>query len=618
MPSHQDLDQSHRTEQAASNLISDHPNPPGISTDTVSKPYPRINFGSKIETLPTPLTIDYLFYYTDQYLIPRSFRAFELLDPSIEKTQNRSTKEQLLAKANTNLSLALSGHFPNRIQVLSMTPSQLARIWSSSIDDNSGSGVQALSMMKRLELDFGAANSPMSAWNSNAHDAAGSQNLDLLQIPLKFIQEHQKIFGAQVKVSSEPNRLQRGNDNDEGTLLEELMIRGSHQTWSPIDLLSQIAPLKVIDLSAWNSHVPGFSQIPSSRLQSLRINLERRIDFIEVPIPFLQSCKRLQEIWLPAETSDTFQWAIDLSRPIGSFVSEARLRRRRGINTPNIGSNATLNAGNVVGITEAFATPGIEHNLNALVAVQNQLQQELPQHDPGRSFDATQSPQLQKIKVYGSPRELVTSLEDAADAFRDTLVELIASEDGYSRREIYPHMSISWLLPQLTRLDLTGRFVFYFDLQSLRFAPNLRVVKLHVESNILPENGTERDGGYEAPDFSVFTGLRLEELKLRGTSWGIDDTALEILTGGPSLSSSNAQDHGQQQQEHRQRPCSLRETLLSFDIADSHMIHRAGLKRFVREMRKLQLIQLGTHYKYLADSLREEAGPRLYVDVSLS
>ncbi|KAF9351682.1 hypothetical protein BGX26_010361 [Mortierella sp. AD094] len=588
---------------------------------------PIINPESSIKPLQTPLTTDYLFYYTHQSQIPRAFRAFELLNPSIQKFPVASPyKEHLLAEASTTLYLALYGHFPSRIEVLSMTPSQLAHIWSSSGDSL---GVKSLKMLRRLELDFSGTNSQTPTRNGD-RNAAGVANI--LQIPLLFIREHQRIFdtcpedlaanksghygwggGPRESNSSVGKRIENGDVG--GTLLQEIMIRGSHQTWTPTVLLSEIAPLKVIDLSAWNSKVPNLEQIPSSRLRSLKINIARRLDFVEVPVSFLQNrCPQLQEIWMPAQAVDTFRWAIDLERPIGPFVSEARLRRRQGIRIVNGSSNSvTTAAEDATAMPEAFAEINIGHNHDALIAVQQQLQQQLDQHDPGRSIEATQFPQLQRIRLYGNPQELVLSLEDAADAFRDTLVELAGSEDGFSRRDEYPHMSISWSLPQLTRLDLSGRFVFFFDLKSLRYAPNLRVVKLVVESNILPTYGSERDQEYETPDFSVFTGMLLEELQLLGTCWGIDDTALEVLTGGPSLDNDGKEE--QQQPQDNQRPCVLRETLLSFNIADSHLVHRAGLKRFVRKMKKLQVIQLGTNYKYLVESLREEAGPRLHVDL---
>ncbi|KAF9107478.1 hypothetical protein BGX27_008718 [Mortierella sp. AM989] len=609
-------------------------------------PLPRISFESDIKPLPTPLTVDYLFYYTHQHQIPRAFAAFPILDPRIVVGSPRPANQQLLVKVSTNLSLTLFGHYPSRIQVLSMTPSQLAQVWfngNSSISSGTcrpNSNVQALKMLRRLELDFGPSISPISTWNSTAHKAADNEGdaatgeivdvADILQTLLLFIQEHQKIFpacpedlmtdrasrngwGGEHRELGTSVRRYRRNRDVAGSLLQEIAIRGSNQTWTPTVLLSNIAPLKIIDLSAWNSNVPDLERIPSSRLKSLKINNARHRDFVEVPVMYLQNhCKQLQEIWMSALTADTFKWAIDSERPIGPFVPEAKLRRRRGIQNSNISSNVgtAVAAEDVAEIAGDLAGTNIGHigyNQEPLTSVQQQLQQRLSQQDPGRSVDAPQIPPLQKVRLSGTPNELIPSLEDAADAFRDILVELVGNEVGFTRRDEYPRISIGWPLPQLTRLELSGRFVFLFNLKSLRFTPNLRVVKLHIESNIMPQSSGERDREYEGPDFAVFTGMRLEELELRG-SWGIDDTTLEVLTGGLSLDSN-------EEQQHNQQICKLKETLLSFVIPESHMPKKAGLERFVREMRRLQVINLGTKYRYLAESLRKEAGPRLYVDI---
>ncbi|KAG0369655.1 hypothetical protein BC939DRAFT_436335 [Gamsiella multidivaricata] len=550
--------------------------------------------------LPNPLTIDYLFYYTHQGQIPQAFRAFQFLNPTVDRfSKGRMVFEQAFAKASMTLSLALYGHFPSRIRVLSMTPSQLGCILYKDFGgvdigaSDKRHGVEALRMLRRLELDFGATNSPMPRWAVIAPYNAGQSNEDWLaqtvDIPLEFIREHQQLFpvcpedevssSIWIGDSAEGAPLKGPN---KGTLLQELVVRGGHSTWTPTQLLTNIEPLKVVDLSAWNSDVPHLERIPSSRLSSLRMNIARRLEFVEVQLPYLQQCTQLQEVWMPCQAADTFQWAINVERSVGQFVTETRLRRR---------------------VATGVASTSIDDSNQA-------------QDQPPHRFDPAKAPRMKKVRLYGGPHELIPCLEDAADAFRDTLEELAGYEDGYGRRDEYLRMSIDWPVPRLTHLDLRGRYVFFFDLRSLRHCPELRVVKLLIESNISSPKSTNWDHetrassrGCERQDFSVFAEMkRLEELQLRGTSWEMDDIALETLMGGPGTFVD--EDGVERHRGH------LQNSLRYFSIPDAHLPRRAALTRFIQAMKKLEIIQLGHMRGYMADSLREAGAPRLFVEIS--
>ncbi|KAG0270787.1 hypothetical protein BGZ95_001526, partial [Linnemannia exigua] len=224
--------------------------------------------------------------------------------------------------------------------------------------------------------------------------------------------------------------------------------------------------------------------------------------------------------------------------------------------------------------------------------------------------------------------------------------EISGSEDGYSRREEYPRMQITWSVPNLSLLDLRGRFVFFFDLRGLRHCPGLRTLRLHIESNIaaphrrrgnVDVNDDSQDGqdlqDGEDPvwmtgrDYAVLAEMsRLEELELRGTSWNIDNHILQTL-GGFHLETNysdrpdvildemeeEARNGGPRQQYH---PTPLAGSLRYFGIADAHKPDRAALVPFVTTMSKLKVISLGKKYTYAAQSLQEAAGPRLTVELN--
>ncbi|KAG0304201.1 hypothetical protein BGZ98_005815 [Dissophora globulifera] len=568
--------------------------------------------GVYLGPLPSPLTVDYLFYYTHQRQIPRSFHAFQLLSPNPKQRNIGPAFKQMITEASTTLAMELYGHFPSRIQVLSMTPSQLKRILFRDGSDGSSSkvgshGVGALKMLRRLELNFGVTNTPTRTWDGRTHGGDGDNHgVDLVDIPLMFIKEHQKLFPSCPEDSLHDENQRRGiAAAAEGTLLQELVIRGAYEDWTPTAMLTKIEPLKVLDLSAWNADVPHLDQIPCSRLTSLRLSISRLLGRVEVPSWFLQQEKRVQleEIWMPLQSADTFLWAIDLERSIGQFASETRLRRRRGLAPRN----------------------------SAGAQQQEQQQQQRPTLTPV-AFDPTRIPKMKKIHLSGHPQALIPSLEDAADAFRDTLEELVGCEDGIGPRDEYPRMTIDWLLPNITLLDLRGRFVEFFELRSLRQCPHLRVVRLFIESymsSLVTESAGERVF-HERQDFSVLTQLKwLEELQLRGSLWEIDDAVLDTLAGlrvtgstvptdSQDMNMDNNADSDSNSNDHvNEEPVSyLPRSLTYFDIAEQHQPTTAGLKRFVTTMEKLRVLHVGNNYAYAIDRLHAAAGERLVVDVN--
>ncbi|KAG0079962.1 hypothetical protein BGZ90_001183 [Linnemannia elongata] len=596
--------------------------------------------------LPSRLTTDYLFHYTHQGQIPKILRAFEILNPSQGSQRQRLMGyHPALVHANKTLALALFDHSPGRIQTLSMTAHQLGCILFSEpeqgISWKEGVGLGSLRMLRRLEVDITAIRTStswrtargQSAWASNQNPTTEAE------FPLMFIQEHQRLFRqSPVDHFGNPtNTFSSGNGLLPPPVLQEVVIRGSDREWTPTRLLSKVEPLEVVDLSAWNAGVPALYQIPHQRLKSFRINLERRLDFVEVPLEYLRRCSQLEEIWMPTQEATTFRWAIDLNRSIGDYVSEARLRRRRG----QVSQSPAPAEAQVQGMVDQDVVNTIT------TAVAATLLSSSVQSDEA-SLALFPVPQLTKIRLYGGPRDLVPSLEDALDAFRDNIEELSGFEDGYSRREEYPRMQITWSVPNLSYLNLSGRFVFFFDLRCLRHCPGLRTLKLHIESNIaaphrrrgnVDVNDDTQDGqdvhDGEDPvwmtgrDYSVIAEMsRLEELQLRGTSWNIDNGILQTL-GGFSLATAEhdhpdlvvnetEEDVARNEEPKVYKPTPLAGSLKYFGITEAHLPSRAALVPFVATMSKLKVISLGTTYLYAVKSLQEAAGPRLIVECTNS
>ncbi|KAG0273233.1 hypothetical protein BGZ96_004944 [Linnemannia gamsii] len=491
-------------------------------------------------------------------------------------------------------------------------------------------------MLKRLELDVTAKETPTSWRNARGRSKWESNQSPTSEVsfPLMFIQEHQRLF-RQSPVDQFGNPIaiiSSDNGARAPPVLQELVIRGTNREWTPTDFLSRIEPMEIVDLSAWNVGVPELDQIPQQRLKSLRTNLARQIDSVKVPLEYLRRCSQLEEIWMPTQEANTFRWAIDLNRSIGDYVSAARLRRRRGQVLPQSPTPAEVTGQAMDGLDEVHSATTAFTTMSL---------------SPAQSEDASLSllpiPPLAMIRLFGGPRNLVPSLEDALDAFRDKIEELSGHEDGYSRQEEYPRMQITWLVPNLSYLDLSGRFVFFFDLRGLRHCPGLRTLKLHIESNIAAPHrrrgnvdvNDESQDGQDAQDgedpvwmtgrdYSVIAGMsRLEELQLRGTSWNIDNEILQTL-GGFSLATT---DHDQPnlivsdlegEPKKVYKPTPLAGSLTYFGITEAHKPNRAGLVPFVKIMSKLKVISLAFRYSSRVESLQEAAGPRLVIECTSS
>ncbi|KAG0372415.1 hypothetical protein BGX24_000272 [Mortierella sp. AD032] len=591
--------------------------------------------------LPSPLTTDYLFHYTHQGQIPRIFRAFQILTPSLERQyRGRIAYELALAHATTALTLALFAHSPSRIQTLSMTAHQLGCILfdepGQGISWKEGVGLGSLRMLRRLELDITAMHT-LTSWRNarrgNVGAGAGAEGREWrsnqnptseVDFPLMFIQEHQRLFRQSITDHINSSASTRTSAPLPPPVLQELVIRGSNREWTPTQLLSQIEPLEVVDLSAWNGVVPRLDRIPQQRLKSLRTNLARRLDFVEVPLTYLRQCSQLEEIWMPTLEAGTFRWAIDLQRSIGDHVGEARLRRRR-YQVPQ--SAAVQDQG------QEIINQEDEENPISTSAGENN-------HSFETSLDLLPTPPLTKVRLYGGPRDLVPSLEDALDAFRDNIEEISGSEDGYSGRDEYPRMQITWSVPNLSCLDLRGRFVFFFDLRGLRHCPGLRTLRLQIESNIaapyrrrgnVDVNDDSQDiqdaQDGEDPvwmtgrDYTVLAEMsRLEELELKGTSWNIDNHILQTLGGFrlPDLILDEMEENARNGGPKQYRPTPLAGSLKYFGITEAHKPDRAGLVPFVATMSKLKVISLAKKYTYAVQTLQEEAGPRLFVECTSS
>ncbi|KAG0241953.1 hypothetical protein BGW41_005118 [Actinomortierella wolfii] len=235
-------------------------------------------------------TVDYLALYTHQSLIEYLWMSVKYLYPAKAWSLGRINQFAII---NYVFTMTFFGHQPSMIRVLCMTPAQLGILVQRDEQGESEGSIAELSRLRCLELDMSPSKSSVNMgaqWDLSPFDGIPPPNpvdLDVMDIPLQFVQRHQRRF--------------------KGTL-KEIVVRGSDASWSPVDhLLRHVMPMHVVDFSAWNSPLPTFEQIPTAELRVLRLNLPRRLDWPGVTPAFLQSCTKLRELWMPTQNSTFFQ-----------------------------------------------------------------------------------------------------------------------------------------------------------------------------------------------------------------------------------------------------------------------------------------------------------------------
>ncbi|KAF9919312.1 hypothetical protein BX616_008330 [Lobosporangium transversale] len=210
------------------------------------------------------------------------------------------------------------------------------------------------------------------------------------------------------------------------TTLQEITLENERLA-EPEDLsclLQTMVEPRVIDVSHWKDASRYISRFPLQRCNTLIMHLIASTELSELNPSFLSTFTALHTIRMPVFHQSMFSWAA----------------ARKG------SANEPMN----------------KPTSHQSIAVENA--------------------RYKSIRLYGKDGKLVPALTDAADAFRESLRELVGQSSFADPTTMV--LSWDWLMPCLTRLDLEGTVAVNFDLNSLHYCSVLEELRLNIARKI--------------------------------------------------------------------------------------------------------------------------------------
>ncbi|KAF9103396.1 hypothetical protein BGX27_010599 [Mortierella sp. AM989] len=345
-------------------------------------------------------------------------------------------------------------------------------------------------------------------------------------VPQLFIQRHQKEFPGQ---------------------LREIQVRQSYHysydmSKSVLQTIKTMDRLEVLDLSTWTGVFSGLETICTDHLRKLLICHDMDVPRPEMFDELLTQCMVLEELSIIVPHPQLFSWAVERKREEESqeagMTSRAHLRRSllsirsedsqicRSVNLPPL-KNVTL-FGHTPDVVAAFKDVifAFQDTLEALqVSMYSDMTRMPDAHlelSPPHFMAAEGIPQppFFGINILQDPLQPSTSLFSAApvtpqstlDPFNTSpelsslwhqdivtgvhgdpnLANLSSGSNASSTSNTSSpstpslHLTWSWTLPKLRTMSLRGPVVAYFDLQQLRFCPQLTDLALSYHCSRIP------------------------------------------------------------------------------------------------------------------------------------
>ncbi|KAG0253226.1 hypothetical protein BG011_006486 [Mortierella polycephala] len=307
--------------------------------------------------------------------------------------------------------------------------------------------------------------------------------------------------------------------------LREIKIKGNddstHQQYpghtNLIRIVQAMREPEVVDARHWREATDVLDQIPVDSLRTLLLALSDTPP-INISVPeYLARCGKLERLRMRISDKGLFAWATAEARISMNQDHQRALSRSLLLPTSRLhhtSSSSSLSS-------SYLSTPPTSASW---------------QYHHHHFYDEEPEPWLQgpppikSLELVGDDKSLLSAVQDAVDAFRDTLKDLKAVSMAVTM-EYEPEFNIkpltwSWPMSQLTVLDLEGEIALSFEFSALGFCPMLRTLRLSLPPYMYStsENGDQlNDMKARIPMICLATSLM--DLELYG-KWTVSDALL--------------------------------------------------------------------------------------------
>ncbi|KAF9179063.1 hypothetical protein BGZ51_005699 [Haplosporangium sp. Z 767] len=421
-------------------------------------------------------TIDYLRFYTDQYNISLLRPLVNLRSMASESKTYILDESKNITDLQTDVAMSLNMYRPEKVKVIGQPIARIPLIVHY---------LSQLSSLVRLELSEIPYNCQ-------------------IEPTIEFIRVHDAIYNT----------------------LREIKIKGNddftHQQYPDhanlIRIVQAMREPEVVDARHWREAVDVLDQIPVDSLRTLLLTLSDTPP-INISVPnYLAQCGKLERLRMRIRDGDLFAWATAEARVSMNQDRQGVLSRSLSLPTSRLHHTSSSSLSPSYVSAPPTSTPW------QLFQYHHSYYDEEPEpwrHGP---------PPIKSLELTGDDKSLLPAVQDAVDAFRDSLKDLKAvsmtnTMDYELEFNIKP-LTWSWPMSRLTVLDLEGEIVLAFEFSALGFCPMLKTLRLSLPPYMYStsEDGDQLDD-MKARMSMICLATSLLDLELYG-KWPVSDALL--------------------------------------------------------------------------------------------
>ncbi|KAG0245749.1 hypothetical protein BGX31_006223 [Mortierella sp. GBA43] len=426
------------------------------------------------------ISLDFLRYYTFQYHVDLYRSLLELRSTNSETGVPILSSTRTMAELHYDVAFDLLQYSTENIRVISQPLERIPMLVNL---------IDRLRNLVRLEL-FGFY---------------GYQIDSVIDFIRVHDQRHKKLREIKIKGIEDP----------------QAKIVPAHKQLARI--VQAMKNAEVVDARHWREAILVLERIPVDCLKTLLLSMaEPPPNYFSVA-DYLSRCRHLEEVRMPVRDDCLFLWAAN-ERELERHGAAAALSRSR--------SSPPMTFSGVHGArTYPYANSGLGTSTSSLGwQLQRTLHLDRDMDEP----DSHQPVRLRSLELCGEDRCLIPALQNAVDAFRDSLEILKAQSLAMMMDELNPYLSgtpltWSWPMTRLSVLDLEGEIAATFDFAVLVFCPVLTTLRLSLPTFMY---SSSEDVHYldemSSRMYQICNAKRLQVLELIG-KWPVTDMLLKKI-----------------------------------------------------------------------------------------